>query len=358
MATNQELRSLLKSLKAMKGKHTELVSVYVPADYSLVNVLNQLGAEAGTACNIKDKTTMKNVVGAIEKAMQVIRQFDKTPDNGLVVFCGNVSGQDGVQDLRAWSLEPPEPSKKRLYRCSNVFITEPLEELISDRDKYGLLVMDNKEATIGVLNGNHYSVVSVLSSGYHGKHSAGGWSQARFEHIIENESKTFKKRVAERMADIFLSDLKDLKGLIVGGCGMTKDDFVRDKVLNHELQKKVVCVVDTGYTDEHGLKELVEKSSSFLKDTELMRQRGVFQRLMKEIINEGKYVLGAETLAKLEAGVVDTVLVSDSQPGEVLDRVYGLAKTHGSKVEVFSPEAEEGNQIRMAFGGMAGILRY
>ena len=40
-----KLRKLLKQLAAIKGRHTELVSVYVPAGYSLHEMTNQLRQE-------------------------------------------------------------------------------------------------------------------------------------------------------------------------------------------------------------------------------------------------------------------------------------------------------------------------
>lgn len=72
---NQEqilnLKKLIKELGGIRGRHTELVSVYVPAGYSLVDVSNQLFQEKGTASNIKSKTTRKNVLTALEKTGKI-----------------------------------------------------------------------------------------------------------------------------------------------------------------------------------------------------------------------------------------------------------------------------------------------
>jgi len=58
---------LIKELEKIKGRHTELVSVYIPAGYNLYEVINQLVEERSTAENIKSKSTRKNVVAALEK---------------------------------------------------------------------------------------------------------------------------------------------------------------------------------------------------------------------------------------------------------------------------------------------------
>ncbi|MCK4492056.1 MAG: peptide chain release factor 1, partial [Candidatus Altiarchaeales archaeon] len=104
-----KLRKLINELKNKRGRHTELVSVYIPSGYDINLVINQLAEEQGTATNIKSKSTRKNVVDALEKAIQHLRLFKQTPGNGLALFSGNVSEREGVQDLKVWSVQPPEP---------------------------------------------------------------------------------------------------------------------------------------------------------------------------------------------------------------------------------------------------------
>ena len=94
-----KLKKLIKELDAIRGRHTELVSVYTPSGYSLIEVINQLNNEKSTASNIKSKNTRKNVLSALEKIVQHLRIFKQTPSNGLVVFCGNVSKVEGRDDL-------------------------------------------------------------------------------------------------------------------------------------------------------------------------------------------------------------------------------------------------------------------
>ena len=48
-----QLKKFIKELQPHRGRHTELVTVYVPADYDLNKVINQLSQEQGTASNIK-----------------------------------------------------------------------------------------------------------------------------------------------------------------------------------------------------------------------------------------------------------------------------------------------------------------
>ncbi|HHN81453.1 MAG TPA: peptide chain release factor 1, partial [Methanomicrobia archaeon] len=65
--TRHNFKKQLDALKNIKGRNTELVSVYVPAGYEISKVAQQLRDEQGTATNIKSKSTRKNVLGALEK---------------------------------------------------------------------------------------------------------------------------------------------------------------------------------------------------------------------------------------------------------------------------------------------------
>lgn len=353
-----KLKKIIKELKSKQGKHTELISVYIPKGYDLSNVLNQLAEEKGTASNIKSKTTRKNVMDALEKTIQHLRLFKNTPENGLVVFCGNVSEREGIQDLKIWSVEPFEPINIRIYRCDQKFVTEPLEALVTPKDVYGLIAIDNKEATIATLKGDHYNILKKLTSGYHGKHRAGGQSQRRFERIIRQESHEFKVRVAEYAENSFLPIIKELKGIIIGGPAGTKDDFFEGDYLHHELKKKIIAVKDITYTNESGIRELIDKSQDILKGVEMVRHKTLMQRFMKELVSDGNFSYGDDVYKALEMGAVEILLLSENLDDETIDKLYEFAKSTNARVEIVSDDFEEGFQLWNTFGGKAALLRF
>jgi len=174
MITKDELEELLEELGNYKGKHTELITVYIPAGYDVNSVQRQLEAEKSTAANIKSTSTRKNVVDALEKIVRHLKSLKKTPENGLALFCGNVSHVEGQLDLQLWDIEPPMPLKIRLYRCDKEFVLEPLKLMMEISEVFGLLVMDRKEATIGLLEGKRIEVLQKMTSGIPSKVRAGG----------------------------------------------------------------------------------------------------------------------------------------------------------------------------------------
>ena len=110
----QKLRKFINELALIRGRHTELVSVYIPAGYELIKVIQHLQQEQGTAVNIKDAKTRKNVIDSLEKTIRHLKLYKKTPPNGLAAFAGNVAAQEGKVDIKVWSIEPPEPIKTRI----------------------------------------------------------------------------------------------------------------------------------------------------------------------------------------------------------------------------------------------------
>ncbi|MEW5955940.1 MAG: LAGLIDADG family homing endonuclease, partial [Candidatus Micrarchaeota archaeon] len=76
-------------------------------------------------------------------------------------------------------------------------------------------------------------------------------SAARYQRIHEEVVEVYYKRIGEAM-DSF-TGVKGFKGVIVGGPGPAKEDFLRLKPFNY--QQQVLGTVDTGYTDENGLRE-------------------------------------------------------------------------------------------------------
>jgi peptide chain release factor subunit 1 len=352
------LRRIIKELEGISGRHTELISVYIPAGYSINNVLTQLTSEQGTATNIKSNTTRKNVMDSLERTIQHLKLYKKTPKNGLIVFTGNASDREGQSDIKVWAFEPPEPMQVRLYRCDKNFILEPIMELITPKDVYGLIAVDNKCATIATLKGNHYVIQKKMSSSYSGKHRAGGQSARRFERLIREESHNFKKRVGDSVNDIFLPLIADVRGLVIGGPAATKEDFLEGAYINHELKKKIIAVKDITYTDESGIRELINASEDDLKEVEMVRQKTHMQKFMKHLIEDGPIAYGPDLEPALNASAVDTLLLSENLTEEEIEKLYQKAKETGATVEIMNDDFEEGYQLWNTFKGKAAILRY
>lgn len=201
--------------------------------------------------------------------------------------------------------------KQKIYWCGQTFVLDPLKDMIREKEVYGLIVLDAKEATVGLLAGKAVQVLKRMDSTVPSKSVKGGMSQSRYDGIREDALNDFMKKVAEVAAKSFLEQ-KDLKGVIVGGPGPLKETFVRKEYLHFELQKKLLGVKNVSYTDEYGLHELVNRSDDLLENAAVVKERQLLEKFFTEIQKEGNVTYGyAETNRALEAGAVDTLLISE-----------------------------------------------
>src|SRR3989344_8715729 len=421
MNTKQKKKLLrfIKELEQYKGRHTELVSIYIPAGYDLNKIVQHVQSEQGTASNIKDKTNRNNVIDSLERIVRHLRLFKQTPHNGLAVFAGNISNKDNKVDIEVFSIEPPEELQLRTYRCDQTFLLDPLKEMIEERDVYGLIVLDNREGNVGILKGTMIREIKDLTSDVPGKTTKGGqclvfgslielsngkkikiedlkigdktksynfnkktfegsevidkWevekdevyvinnnlkcskyhliflkdysmkaaeelneddvlldnnfhevrvtqinkfnkkikmidisvgsknffannflvhnSQARYARIREIAAKEFHKKIAEVANKEFLQ-MKNLKGILIGGPGPTKETFINDTaLLNNELRKKIIGIKDLSYTGDFGLKELVEKSSDVLSEQSSIKEKELLDKFFTMLAKEPRKVV-------------------------------------------------------------------
>ncbi len=396
-----KFRRALEQIEAAEGRGTELVSVYIPPNRPIFDVTNYLRGEISQSSNIKSQTTRKHVQQAIESCISRIKGYRMPPANGLVVFAGHKQIGADQTEMVAFVLEPPEAVVSFLYRCDSKFYTEPLHEMMTEKELYGLVVIDRAEATIGLLRGKRIEVLKNMQSLVPSKHRMGGQSARRFERLIEIAAHEWYEKVAGVMEDAFLNR-PELKGIIVGGPGYTKEYFATQDYVHHELKKKILePYLDTGYTDEYGLRELVEKAKTILADLDLMREKSLVQKLMDEIRKEegGLAAYGEDQVRHaLQLGAVDTLLISEGirklriklkcengdwegdrtvadeatlpkcpQDGgnlvtvskeDIIEEFNNLASQSGTRVELISKDSEEGELFLRAFGGIAAILRY
>jgi len=355
----QEMEELVVLLGNIRGRHTELVSVYIPSGFNVSAVVRQLEGEASTAENIKSKATKKAVMDSLERIIRELKTFKQTPPNGMAVFSGNVSEKEGVQDIQLWTFEPPRPLNVRLYRCDQVFVLDPLKEMLEVEEVYGLLVIDRQQATIGLLEGNRIKVIRTMTSGVPGKIRAGGQSAQRFERITEGLAKEFFRRVSEAMKEIFF-DMPKLKGILVGGPIPTKEEFLELGDLVTRLKEKVISVKDIGYVDEHGLTLLVEASEEEIEKQELIIEKNMITRFFETLgKHKEKAAYGFERVQlALQRGAVDTLLISKELPKEQIIELEKAAEAISSKVVLISTDHPDGEQFLNLTKGVGAILRF
>ncbi len=402
-----KIRKLLSQLSEKKGRGTELVTLYVPKNKALHEVINGLREEYGTASNIKSDTTKNHVQDALTKTMQRLKLYKKTPENGIVIFAGAIPGDGppGSELVELFEIMPHQPVQNYLYRCDDHFHLSHLREMIREKETIGLLAIETSEAGIGIVSGDKFETIRILTSGIAGKHRSGGQSARRFERLRNMEINGFYHRVADNANKILLDEYK-VKGIIVSGPGPTKNNFLKEEYLDYRLRENILGILDTSYAGHEGLRETVEKSTEILAGMRIMEEKKIVTRFLRELNkDEGKAIYGIKDIEEgLISAMIDTVMITDdigftrlkstckncgnieirqvgkekyietkqnilaacqkcSSPDkifeekDIIEYIADLAIDSGAKVEVISSKTEEGRMI-MSFGGIAALLRF
>ena len=401
-----EFKKKLETLRSKAGRGTELISLYIPSDKQISDITTQLREEHGQASNIKSKLTRTNVQSALESLLSKLRYLKKVPDNGIVYFTGAIDIGANKTSMESEVLIPPEPIVSYKYHCDSVFYLEPLEEMLRECSTYGLLVLDLREATVGTLIGKQIDVIRHLHSTVPGKQGKGGQSAHRFEQLRRIAIHDFFKRIGDAASEKFLEiETSDLRGILIGGHSPTKEEFNAGEFLHYELQKKVLGLFDTGYTDESGFPELINAAEDMLQGADLIKQKKEICEFFKELATDsGKVSYGENSVrANLEIKAVDVLLLSEDlrservtikcnvceyenkstrrwKPGDaispagncpkcgstlevtnvtdIVGELSELADKGNARIVFVSTDFDEGAQLMIAFGGITATLRY
>ena len=312
-----KIRKTLQEISKFSGRGTELITVYIPKGKQLHEVITNLREEQGTADNIKSDVTRTHVVDSLSKVTQRLKLYKKTPERGLVIFCGALPREEGgplgSEVVKIFEIDPPKDLKTFLYRCDDHFHVDILKDMLKDDNLIGFLAIDAKDAGWGILYGDKIQVLKETSSGVAGKHRQGGQSAKRFQKLREMELTYYFNRIAQITREYFI-DIYPIKGLIISGPGPTKEEFVNDNYLEYRLQDMVISTIDASYAGAEGIREAFTKSMDILSNFRLVEEKQIVEKLFRQInTNSGLGVYGLnEILNYLKNNVVDTIIVTDS----------------------------------------------
>ena len=405
-----KLTKILNQLSNITGHGTELVTVYVPPRRPIFEVVGQLKNESGTASNIKSDLTRTHVQDALSKTVEHLKLFKETPENGLAIFCGAIPNNKGIgnEKIELYSVLPPKPIQINLYRCDDHFWTDHIKDMLRDEKVIGLLAIDSQEAGLGILTGDRWEVIDTLTSGVAGKHRQGGQSARRFQRLRENELNEYFHRIAEHAYKIFIDEHK-INGLIIGGPGPTKENFLKEEYLDYRLQNSVLATIDSSYSGSEGVRELLEKvnEQGIISEYRLLEEKKLVKKFMSHVYSdEGLAVYGLhDVLNMLKSGIVDTLIVTDeiqylhldincnkcghieekyvdrinlinvkqeevSKPcpkcasqdreiteKDIVDLLEEFSANIGSRMEIISSKTEEGAQLG-SLGNIGALLRF
>jgi peptide chain release factor subunit 1 len=335
-------QELLFKLKNFAGKGTELISLYVP-DNKQSQAAKLLRDELGKCSSIKSRSTRQSVEAGIKSTLEKL----KLASGDVAIFVGPTS-EGWISEI----VEVPKPLSGIIYRCGSTFFLEPIDKMRERGPKYAIICLDLHEAVLAFLQGTHIDVVFSDESIIPNKMSRGGQSARRFEKNRQIAIKAWFNGLSDKVNDILMQDIESLAGVIISGPGLTKNDFYQGEFLHHEIRKKIIGVVDTGYVGDQGIKETINGAEDLLQETELISQRKMMKEFFRRLAKDEKI-----TYARVEedvlGGRVETLLLSKADK-----KLEEVAAKFGAKVVIIATDFEEGKQLKEIFGGKVGLLRY
>jgi len=386
-----------------------MISLVMPPKDQISRVSRMLADEYGTASNIKSRVNRLSVLSAITSVQQRLKLYNKMPTNGLVVYCGTIITDEGKEKKVNIDFEPFKPINTSLYLCDNKFHTEALQELLTDDNKFGFIIMDGNGALFGTLQGNTRNVMHKFTVDLPKKHGRGGQSAVRFARLREEKRHNYVRKVAETAVQMYITqDKVNCAGLILAGSADFKTNLSQSDMFDQRLQAKVLQLVDISYGGENGFNQAIELAGECLSNVKFVQEKKLLAKYFDEItrndgIDAGKFCFGiVDTMNALESGACETLIVwenldfnryifrkhdsdediikyldprSERDRTNFIDPDTGLDlevvennplleylannyKNFGANLEIVTDRSQEGAQFVRGFGGIGGLLRY
>ncbi|KAK9187470.1 hypothetical protein WN944_018865 [Citrus x changshan-huyou] len=362
-----KMKKLIKTLSAVKGDGTSLISLVVNPHDKIPRVTKMLGEEYQNASKIKKRMNRQSVQAAITCAQSRLKLYKNVPSNGLVLFTGTGVTEDGEEKKFVHDLVPFKPINSSLSR-------EVVLKFTVDLPK---------------------------------KHGRGGQSALRFSRLRVEKRHNYLREAAELATKCFIdpaTSQPNVTGLILAGSAEFKTELSQSGMFDPRLRAKILKVLDISYGGVSGFNQAIELSSDVIANVNVLKEKRVIGKFFEEIGQDtGKFVVGVDdTVKALEMGAIHTLIVwedldinryelkhsvtngivikhlnkkQEADPSNFKDSAaasdlkvegkMGLLewlvdhyKQFGCSLEIVTDKSQEGSQFCRGFGGIGGILRY
>ncbi|CCW60922.1 unnamed protein product [Phytomonas sp. EM1] len=402
-----KVKKLIQMLESARGMGTSVISIYMTPKEQVSGMVTKLNNEHGTATNIKSHTNRLSVQNAITTALGRLKQFNRVPPNGLLLYSGTVLMSDNKERRLTLDIEPFKPVSRSLYLCDNKFHTEELHRMLESDDKFGFIVMDGSGTLYATLCGDMKEKLGSFTVELPKKHGRGGQSKNRFARIREERRHNYVRKVAENAVSYFITnDRPNVRGLVLAGSADFKEVLYQSDLFDPRLKEVVLKIVDVAHPGDVGFNQAIELAADALSSVKLVQEKKLLQGFFDQIARDTQqYCFGVnDTMRCLEAGAVETLicyenlemnrfvvtknkgsdneevevhLLTQKEANEKNIHAHEAGKTQneissedfvewltlnyqkfGCTLELISNRSQEGTQFVRGFGGIGAVLRY
>ncbi|HEX7628507.1 MAG TPA: Vms1/Ankzf1 family peptidyl-tRNA hydrolase [Candidatus Methanoperedens sp.] len=188
--SKNRLEEILFLIGAMKSKISTLITVYLEEDKALVDVSKD-------TANLFDSSTL-HLIEKIESTTGKIILYDTNKIINLVII-------------------PVFPILTSECVLNTQFDLGPLKKNL-EYDKILVVNTHAGETIIGIVEADSFVEHEIVRSSVMGKHKQGGWSQKRFQSLVEEDVKHHANKVRGALDPMLLRH-KDIQYVLAGGEG-------------------------------------------------------------------------------------------------------------------------------------------
>ncbi|HEY6586393.1 MAG TPA: Vms1/Ankzf1 family peptidyl-tRNA hydrolase [Candidatus Methanoperedens sp.] len=188
--SKNRLEEIIFFISAMKSKISTLITVYLEKDKAVGDVARE-------TANLLDSSAL-HLIEKIESSTGKIILYDTNRIVNLVII-------------------PVFPILTSECVLGTQFDLEPLKQNL-EYEKILVVNTHAGETIIGIVETDTFVEHEVIRSSVMGKHKQGGWSQKRFQSLVEEDVKHHANKVRSAL-DPILSKHKDIQYVLAGGEG-------------------------------------------------------------------------------------------------------------------------------------------
>ena len=188
--SKNRLEEIIFFISTMKSEISTLITVYLEKDKAV-------GDAARETVNLFDSSAL-HLIEKIESSTGKIILYDTNRIVNLVII-------------------PVFPILTSEYVLGTQFDLEPLKQNL-EYEKILVVNTHAGETIIGIVEADTFVEHEIVRSSVMGKHKQGGWSQKRFQSLVEEDVKHHANKVRSAL-DPILSKHKDIQYVLAGGEG-------------------------------------------------------------------------------------------------------------------------------------------
>ena len=310
--TVQKVRqALLTELEQVSAQGGKVLSLYIdldPTEFAVAPArqteVNSLLNEAAELVERLDQESKKS----LRQDLELVRRFLTGNDDwaeearSVAVFAASAANLFQVVKL-------PESLPTAVFIEDAPYVA-PIREMLWD-GKWCVVLMDRRTAKIYVGSPAKLRELEETEDVVHGRHSAGGWSQARYGRSVEEDVQDHLKNVADRL--LALQKRMDFDHIVFG----TQEELwprIRE-VLHSYVEEDLVgrIDVDTQHVSVEDLEREIEKLAA---QEQKERERALIEKLREGLGGASLAAAGPrDVLRALNEARVETLLVAQGFTG-------------------------------------------